>query len=418
MALTRLQPAALQPSSFSGLNITDGSLYPVDLSTGAPLWDSTGSITIQTPNTSSSYLKFSSPNTTTAAMIGGYDDGTNSGHLEFYTKNAGTVGERVRIDSAGNVGINYTNMSTLGARFYSNGYSGFAATVNGGVSLGSRSNWTSTFENFSGSYGLGINVNAASGYVTLQSQRFDGTATAYDIALNPLGGNVIIGAAAGAYNTSKKLQVSSGLSVGYGLYTYATFDTNTTGDVILTSNANPANLGSNSNIIFKLGTSGGGGPIEAARISSTGNMSIGNTATDYRFTVTSDPTSTGGMHDRNGHHKAFISGSRPTTGSLTLRTWVSTYSSGILRFYYAHTNDGDNGAFIEVFLNNSYGTMRNSLIASKLTTGVGTFAYSLYSPGAGQGAGYHQITFPTANGSPGSYTATIEGTGSFWFQVV
>lgn len=106
MALTRLQPAALQPSSFSGLNITDGSLYPVDLSTGAPLWDSTGSITIQTPNTSSSYLKFSSPNTTTAAMIGGYDDGTNSGHLEFYTKNAGTVGERMRITSSGLVGIN------------------------------------------------------------------------------------------------------------------------------------------------------------------------------------------------------------------------------------------------------------------------------------------------------------------------
>lgn len=113
MALTRLQPAALQPSSFSGLNITDGSLYPVDLSTGAPLWDNTGSITIQTPNTSSSYLKFSSPATTTAAMIGGYDDGSNSGHLEFYTKNAGTVGERVRITSTGMVGIGNNSPSAM-----------------------------------------------------------------------------------------------------------------------------------------------------------------------------------------------------------------------------------------------------------------------------------------------------------------
>lgn len=105
MALTRLQPAALQPSSFSGLNITDGSLYPVDLSTGAPLWDTSGNVVHQVANNGASYLKFTSPNTDSAAMIGGYDDGSNSGHLEFYTKNAGTVTEWARLTSTGMLGL-------------------------------------------------------------------------------------------------------------------------------------------------------------------------------------------------------------------------------------------------------------------------------------------------------------------------
>lgn len=109
--------------------------------------------------------------------------------MTFYTGGS----ERMRIDTSGNVGINYTNMSSLGAKLYCYGYSGFGASANGSMSLGSRSNFTSTFENTSGGYGLGININAATGIAQLQSQRFDGTATAYDIALNPLGGNVGIG---------------------------------------------------------------------------------------------------------------------------------------------------------------------------------------------------------------------------------
>lgn len=104
--------------------------------------------------------------------------------------------EVMRIDSAGNVGINYTNMSSLGTRLFVNGMSGFAATANGSPALGSRSSFTSTFENFSGGYGLGVQVSAATGAVTLQSQRLDGVATAYDVALNPLGGNVGIGTSA------------------------------------------------------------------------------------------------------------------------------------------------------------------------------------------------------------------------------
>ena len=119
--------------------------------------------------------------------------------------------ERMRIDTSGNVGINYTNMAALGAKLYVYGYSGFGASANGSISLGSRLYWSSTFENFAGGYGLGVNVSAATGIVQIQSQRFDGTATAYDIALNPLGGNVGIGTASPASNT--RLYVSGGRTV-------------------------------------------------------------------------------------------------------------------------------------------------------------------------------------------------------------
>ena len=90
-------------------------------------------------------------------------------------------------------------------------------------------------------------------------------------------GNILIGVN-GAYNSSRLLQVKDGLLIGNSFYTFASIDTNSTADLILSSNAGPANLGSNSNIIFKLGTSAGGGPDEKMRIVSDGNVGIGTTS--------------------------------------------------------------------------------------------------------------------------------------------
>jgi hypothetical protein len=62
-------------------------------------------IKVTVPNTSGDYVTFGSANTPTAAQIGGYDDGSSNGHLELYTTASGTSTERMRITSAGNVGI-------------------------------------------------------------------------------------------------------------------------------------------------------------------------------------------------------------------------------------------------------------------------------------------------------------------------
>lgn len=62
-------------------------------------------VKVTIPNTGSDYLTFGSANTADAAKVGGYEDSTGNGHLELYTTASGTSTERMRINSAGNVGI-------------------------------------------------------------------------------------------------------------------------------------------------------------------------------------------------------------------------------------------------------------------------------------------------------------------------
>jgi hypothetical protein len=76
-------------------------------------------------------------------------------------------------------------------------------------------------------------------------------------------------------NTLSPLQVNSQIALGGSLYTFSTVQGGA--DLTLTSNANPANLGVLSNIKFKLGSSGGGGPNERMRIQSDGSIGVWNT---------------------------------------------------------------------------------------------------------------------------------------------
>ena len=71
-------------------------------------------------------------------------------------------------------------------------------------------------------------------------------------------------------------------------------------------------------------------------------------------------------------------------------------------------------------MNNSYGTMYTTSIASKLTTDASmTLSTATYSPGTG-GTGYYEITMSASNGSPGMYAGVAEcaSYGGVYWSVV
>ena len=123
--------------------------------------------------------------------VGTGTTGTSAG-----VNDASTV--RMTIGTSGTVGINTTPVTST--------YLG----INGGnVSPPSLGSGAGTFAILAGSsnYGLWMGT-ASSGNTWMQSTRNDASATAYDILLQPNGGNVVIG------NTTAKLFASGGVSIG------------------------------------------------------------------------------------------------------------------------------------------------------------------------------------------------------------
>ena len=94
------------------------------------------------PTNSGDYLQFGNATTPVAAQVGGYEDSTGNGHLELYTTASGTVTERARVDSAGNVLINQTSADT-GAKLSVTG--GIKGTITSGTAVASTSGTSITF---------------------------------------------------------------------------------------------------------------------------------------------------------------------------------------------------------------------------------------------------------------------------------
>jgi hypothetical protein len=109
--------------------------------------------------------------------------------LSFHTVTASSTSERMRITSGGNVLIGKT---TDRLRLTVSGSDSNAPT------LGTASG-TAIFANNAGSTEYGMNFGVAStGYGWIQQHRFDGASTVYALALQPSGGNVLIGTATDA----------------------------------------------------------------------------------------------------------------------------------------------------------------------------------------------------------------------------
>ena len=205
---------------------------------------------------------------------------TGGGIMTFGTGTAGvTASEKMRIDSSGNVGIGTTDPNA-GLQIAKGGTS----VPSAGADTGSAVFGNTTSNN---AYGLVVGANNAGlGYIS--AQRTDGTATTYNLSIQPNGGNVGIGTASPSSdlhiyenaNTDATLKIQNPYSGGGSAYA----------STQLITNAGTAILGLNSSSrSFLAGTQGfyisspaqmvfAPNATEAMRIDSSGNLLVGRTS--------------------------------------------------------------------------------------------------------------------------------------------
>jgi len=91
------QPTSGSALVFDGTNLGIGTTSP------------TQKLSIGFADASSGFLEFRSATYAKLAQIEGADDNAGgNGHLSFYTRNVGTIAERARIDTSGNLGVGTT----------------------------------------------------------------------------------------------------------------------------------------------------------------------------------------------------------------------------------------------------------------------------------------------------------------------
>ena len=169
---------------------------------------------------------------------------TAGGVLQLGTNNT----ERIRIDASGNVGIG-ANSPKLKLQVS-------AATGSGAMpSLGTASGSLYVTNNDS-NYGLLAGVSSSTGEVWFQAQRTDGTATAYNLLLNPSGGSVVINAVADATTTTAArgggyMGIPQSAAAGSGAYTVVAADA---GEHIYTTTTRTVTIPANASVAFPVGT--------------------------------------------------------------------------------------------------------------------------------------------------------------------
>ena len=233
-----------------------------------------------------------------------------SSQLSFWTDDGSSLGQRMTINSSGNVGIGTDSPST---KLHLSG-----VTNDDDPNLGS-STAPLFISNTANSYGLNIGVQS-SGTSWLQSQS-NSSSVAYDLSLNPLGGNVGIGTDI----PNAKLDVNSGTGNLAAVFSSSdpvvnikltdsngsTLIENTGGNLILEADRDDERL--NSYIAFEVDAGS-----EKMRINNSGNVGIGTTspavsldisATDavqMPVGVTNDrPTGANGMLRYNSTNNGF-----------------------------------------------------------------------------------------------------------------
>lgn len=217
-------------------------------------------------------------------------DPTNAGHIQIQANSseasvtAGISGSGAYLPLAISVGGSERGRFTTGGDF---GIGTSSPKVRAQFSAGSAQNAPTLgtalgiayFSNNDANYGLLVGNSAATGAAWLQAQRTDGTATAYDLLLNPAGGNVTagglisdvagnvravppVGTKTGSYtlvkaDVGKYVQVGSGGSITIPTSVFAEGDVvslmnNTTGNVTITCSAPTAYKGGINTVVTSL----------------------------------------------------------------------------------------------------------------------------------------------------------------------
>ena len=137
-------------------------------------------------------------------------------------------------------------------------------------------------------------------------------------------GRLLVGASATQVGAggSDLLQVTGAINVVSSTNIYSRLLSTASGLEII-ANAYPANLGSTQFIIFKSGTSGGGGPSEIARFTSDGMLGIGTTSPLTKLDVRSGVITAGSVDAPNGAEIL-----RGYYGAGAITVIGSEYSSG------------------------------------------------------------------------------------------
>ncbi len=205
------------------------------------------------------------------------------------------------VDSSGNVGIKSTSLaSSLNVV----GNSAFYQSANGTPTLGSKNFYCATFENFSAGYGLAIGgVNTSTGSTFIQGQSFV-SSVAYDLLLQPLGGNVGIGTS----SPSTRLQINGQTRVTDG-----------TTNIDFVSSSAVGYIGTQTNHPLVLRTN----DTEKMRITADGNVGIG----------TSSPGTTLDIQRASSDAAIFVQGQTSSTGAT-----IQIYSGAGLGYIGTRNN--------------------------------------------------------------------------------
>jgi hypothetical protein len=210
----------------------------------------------------------------TKTMIAGTDAGND--FVKIGSLSAHPVGfvvgnvDKMRIDASGNL-LAGTSV-TKGSRVHSSG-----AAASASPTLGSATDTSLLLSNSDVTYGINFGViNNGNGWIQQHSNT--GTAAAYDLLLQPVGGNLLVGASSSPQISAGSVARIQVIAESSGATAFApSLPASATGTSIRSQSVTAAGTGWN----HFVGSSGNGSSLTANNIFIYGNGDIGNTNNSY-----------------------------------------------------------------------------------------------------------------------------------------